>query len=163
MTHELGDQDEDLVAALRALPPADPAVRSAHLDAAMEAWDSVPPREVIPFVGRRRPLLSFAAAAVVLLSLGSATGWALRGQGHDPAVSDQVPRNSIVVTTTALPAKGSDTTPPPCAARAGTARYVGTYEHEGATYVVFATGTSLDTYVKDTCALHRSTPHSPAP
>lgn len=148
---------------LRDVPPADPAVRDAHIQAALAAI----PGRVVKVDFRRRALLGAAAAALVLLAGGA--GWAARGSGTDAVVATagadvSSSANEAITSATdaASPAKGaayagqtagSSSTVPPCIDKVGPGSvYLGEYTVTNTTYLVFSQKLAIVFVDRTTCA-----------
>ncbi|HVG65756.1 MAG TPA: hypothetical protein VND02_06755 [Actinomycetota bacterium] len=76
----------------------DPAEADEH-----QGGPSPPVLPPAPAVERRRPSWRLVAAAVVLLSVGTAFGWALAPDGSDSPAPVASPTTAVVPTTTAKP------------------------------------------------------------
>ena len=93
MDNEDIDLPRHVADALRAVAPVDPAVKEAHLSAAMAAWTEAAnrPARVTTLNTRRRVLLSTAAAA--LLVVGAGVGWVVHSPRATPVAADASTRS----------------------------------------------------------------------
>ena len=170
MDNEEIDLPRHVADALRAVAPVDPAVKEAHLSAAMAAWTEAAdrPARVTSLDTRRRVLLSTAAAA--LLVVGAGVGWVVHSPRATPVAADvSVGTSPAAVdtesTTDSTVAKGSTAdmyAPQPNTATARAAAvcdfwgrkdlmYVGSYSTADHTYVLMLHGSDVQWFDKDTC------------
>ena len=173
MTNEHDDRlPDELVAALRAVPPPDPQVREAHISAALAAFDEAGDAGrggITPLAPRRRAVLGIAAA--LLVALGAGAGYAVRGGGGTVRTVTEL-QEAAAVTTVSPPAmQGTDTTVPtvkngsvevpgspvrpnsglPCAAESDGALYVGQYLRDSVLHLVFVSAFTIEVVRADTC------------
>ena len=184
MSNETNDNLPDAIrTALNAVPAVDPAVREAHIAAALSAFDAAeasrPGGTVSALPARRRAWLAVAAA--VLVALGAGTGWAARGSGSAPAVMD-VPRTTdtqsqanAAAVTTAPPVKSGAVEVPgnpvrpnsglPCASETAGAQYLGQYLRDAVLHLVFVSDFTIEVVRADTCEVLAAfqQPVAPAP
>lgn len=167
-THE--DLPADLARMLGDVAAVDPAVREAHISAALGAIN-VPGENVVRVEFRRRALISVAAAGLLVLAAG--TGWAVRGTGTTsvvaPAGTDMASNEAIEATTDSTgpdavtkgatdagsPAAGTFTTVPPCADKVDPGSvYLGEYAGTDGnpTYLIFRRKQTIVFVDKQTCA-----------
>ena len=135
--------DPTIVAALRAVPPADDATREAHLAAALDQLGGARPVSSSP----RQRWLSVAAAAAAL-----AGGFAI-GRAGDDSVGQ--PRNAAIETTTTAPPVKTGTR---CAAEVGDGQVLAEYESDAGPRMIVLRDDALDVIDAVTCASLQTIP-----
>lgn len=173
MTDEQNDRlPDELVAALRAVPPPDPQLREKNIAAALAAFDDeelAGRGSITTLAPRRRALTGIAAALLVAVSAGA--GYAVRGNdGTVRTVTEQVAETNVgTAASSTVPAPdtsvptvkngsvevpGSPVRPNsglPCTAESEDALYVGQYLRDGVLHLVFVSAFTIEVVRADTC------------
>lgn len=137
--------DPRIVAALRAVTPADATTREQHIAAALDEvrdWSNFGGERRMAGTSGPRWWMSVAAVSVALLAGGAFIGRA-SVENTPVAMRNNAPTTSVV--------KGDTTTP--CAEQLGTATYVGTFTVAGQERIIAADDVNVYFYLASDCSL----------
>lgn len=137
--------DPRIVAALRAVAPADATTREAHIAAALDEvrdWSTTSAGRLATGTSGPRWWMSVAAVSVALLAGGAFIGRA--SVESDPTTMRNSAPTSSVVKATA---------PTPCAEQLGTATFVGTFTVAGQERIIAADDANVYFYLASDCSL----------
>lgn len=176
---------DEIVAALRAVPPADPGTRESAIAAALAEFDAtdVPQAQVVQM--RRRSPGWLGLTAGLVLVLGAGVGWVARGSSPaGTTVTGATDGDIRNVSVTAAPETAAAAVPPvksgavevpgnpvrpnsglPCASETAGAQYLGQYVRDTVLHLVFVSDFTIEVVRADTCEVLAAfqQPVAPAP